>query len=97
MEVKVSPDALFDAQIKRIHEYKRQAPNVMHIVVDRYHRILANPNADWHPRVFIFAGKAASAYYMTKKIIRMINDVAKIINNDERIRDLIKVVFILNL
>ncbi|WP_304673349.1 glycogen/starch/alpha-glucan phosphorylase [Neisseria polysaccharea] len=93
--IKVSTDALFDIQIKRIHEYKRQALNVMHIV-DRYNKILENPDYDWQPRVFIFAGKAASAYYMAKKIIRLINDVAKVINNDERIRDLIKVVFIPN-
>jgi len=93
--IKVSTDALFDVQIKRIHEYKRQALNVMHIV-DRYNKILENPDFDWQPRVFVFSGKAASAYYMAKKIIRLINDVAKIINNDERIRDLIKVVYIPN-
>ncbi|MCL9778279.1 glycogen/starch/alpha-glucan phosphorylase [Neisseria subflava] len=93
--IKVNTDALFDIQIKRIHEYKRQALNVMHIV-DRYNKILENPDFDWQPRVFIFAGKAASAYYMAKKIIRLINDVAKVINNDTRIRDLIKVVFIPN-
>ena len=93
--IKVNTDALFDIQIKRIHEYKRQALNVMHIV-DRYNKILENPDFDWQPRVFIFAGKAASAYYMAKKIIRLINDVAKVINNDTRIRDLIKVVYIPN-
>ena len=93
--IKVNTDALFDIQIKRIHEYKRQVLNVMHIV-DRYNKILENPDFDWQPRVFIFAGKAASAYYMAKKIIRLINDVAKIINNDTRIRDLIKVVYIPN-
>lgn len=93
--IKVNTDALFDIQIKRIHEYKRQALNVMHIV-DRYNKILENPDFDWQPRVFIFAGKAASTYYMAKKIIRLINDVAKTINNDTRIRDLIKVVYIPN-
>ena len=93
--IKVNTDALFDIQIKRIHEYKRQALNVMHIV-DRYNKILENPDFDWQSRVFIFAGKAASAYYMAKKIIRLINDVAKVINNDTRIRDLIKVVYIPN-
>ena len=69
--------------------------NVLHIL-DLYYRILENPDADWQPRVFIFAGKAASAYYMAKKIIHLINDVANIINHDARIRDLIKVVFIPN-
>ena len=64
--IKVSTDALFDVQIKRIHEYKRQALNVMHIV-DRYNKILEKPDFDWQPRVFVFSGKAASAYYMAKK------------------------------
>ena len=93
--IKVSPDALFDVQIKRIHDYKRQLLNVLQII-NRYNRILKNPDADWVPRVYIFAGKAASAYYAAKKIIHLINDVAKVINNDGRIRDLIKVVFIPN-
>ena len=93
--IKVSPDALFDVQIKRIHEYKRQLLNVLQII-NRYNRILKNPDADWVPRVYIFAGKAASAYYAAKKIIHLINDVAKVIHNDGRIRDLIKVVFIPN-
>ena len=93
--ITVSADALFDVQIKRIHEYKRQLMNILHII-SRYNRILKNPDADWVPRVFIFAGKAASAYYAAKKIIHLINDIANVINNDGRIRDLIKVVFIPN-
>lgn len=93
--ITLNPEAIFDVQVKRIHKYKRQQLNVLHIIT-LYNRILKNPNADWTPRVFIFAGKAASAYYAAKKVIRLINDVANVINNDERIRDLIKVVFIPN-
>lgn len=93
--IELDVNAIFDVQIKRIHEYKRQQMNVLHIV-SLYNRILANPQGDWTPRVFFFAGKAASAYYAAKKIIRLINDVAEIINNDERINNLLKVVFIPN-
>ena len=95
LNIQINPDALFDVQIKRIHAYKRQSMNVLHIV-NRYLHILANPNANWQPRVFILAGKAASAYVEAKQTIHLINDIAKTINSDERIRDLIKVVFIPN-
>ncbi|MEN2936879.1 Maltodextrin phosphorylase [Mannheimia haemolytica] len=93
--IKLNPEAIFDVQVKRIHKYKRQQMNVLHIIT-LYNRILKNPTADWTPRVFIFAGKAASAYYAAKKVIRLINDVANVVNNDPRINDLIKVVFIPN-
>lgn len=93
--VMVSPDSLFDVQAKRMHEYKRQLLNVLHVIT-RYHHILAQPNANWVPRTVIFAGKAASAYYMAKLIIRLINDMARVINNDPRIGNLLKVVFIPN-
>lgn len=93
--ITLDPNAIFDVQIKRIHKYKRQQLNVLHIIA-HYNRILRNPTADWQPRVFIFAGKAASAYYAAKKVIHLINDVANVINNDDRIRNLIKVVFIPN-
>ncbi len=93
--VLVDPDSLFDVQAKRMHEYKRQLLNVLHVIT-RYHHILARPNANWVPRTVIFAGKAASAYYMAKLIIRLINDMARVINNDPRIGNLLKVVFIPN-
>ncbi len=93
--VVVDPESLFDVQAKRMHEYKRQLLNVLHVIT-RYHRILAQPNANWVPRTVIFAGKAASAYYMAKLIIRLINDMARVINNDPRIGNLLKVVFIPN-
>ncbi|TCV93686.1 glycogen phosphorylase [Biostraticola tofi] len=95
LNVVVSPAALFDVQIKRIHEYKRQLLNVLHIIT-RYNRIKANPDADWVPRVNIFAGKAASAYYIAKQVIHLINDVAAVVNNDPLMRNRLKVVFIPN-
>lgn len=91
--VVLDPKSLFDVQIKRIHEYKRQLLNVLY-VIHRYNSILKNPHADWQPRSFIIAGKAASAYYMAKLIIRFINDVAHTINNDLRTNQLLKLVFI---
>ena len=81
--VELDPHALFDVQVKRIHEYKRQMLNVLHIIA-RYNEMLAHPEQDWQPRVFILAGKAASAYYAAKQTIHLINDVANVINNDER-------------
>ena len=91
----LNPASLFDVQVKRIHEYKRQLLNVLHVIT-RYNRILANPDADWVPRTVVFAGKAASAYHMAKQIIKLINDVAVTINNDARVKDKLKVVFIPN-
>ena len=95
LNVVLDPNALFDVQIKRIHEYKRQLLNVLHVIT-HYNRILQEPEKDWTPRVKIFAGKAASAYYNAKQIIHLINDVAKVINNDERIKGKLKVIFIPN-
>jgi glycogen phosphorylase len=93
--VDLNPDALFDVQVKRIHEYKRQLLNVLHVIT-RYQRILANPDAQWVPRVVVFAGKAASAYHQAKLIIKLINDVAATVNNDPRVGGRLKVVFIPN-
>ena len=95
LNIDLDPHALFDVQVKRIHEYKRQMLNVLHIVA-RYNEMLAHPEKDWQPRVFILAGKAASAYYSAKQTIRLINDVANVINNDERLKGRLKVVFIPN-
>ncbi|MFZ3120409.1 MAG: glycogen/starch/alpha-glucan phosphorylase [Variovorax sp.] len=95
----VDTDAMFDVQVKRIHEYKRQLLNVLH-VVSRYQRIVAAHEAgqtsDLVPRVVVFAGKAASAYHAAKLVIRLINDVAAVVNNDPRVGKLLKVVFLPN-
>jgi starch phosphorylase len=93
--IAVDPASLFDVQVKRIHEYKRQLLNLLHVVA-RYQAILAHPNAGWVPRTVIFAGKAASSYAMAKNIIRLIHDVGSVINRDPRIAGLLKLVFIPN-
>lgn len=95
LNVSLNPDSLFDIHVKRIHEYKRQLLNVLHVIT-RYNGIKANPDANWVPRSVIFAGKAASAYQMAKDIIKLINDVATKVNNDKDIGDRLKVVFIPN-
>jgi len=91
----VSPDAMFDVQVKRIHEYKRQLLNVIEAVA-HYSMIRSHPETDWVPRVKVFAGKAAPGYWNAKLIIKLINDVAKVINNDPAVRGLLKVVFLPN-
>jgi starch phosphorylase len=94
----VDPASLFDVQVKRIHEYKRQLLNVLH-VVSRYQALLADPvgpDGGWVPRTVIFAGKAASSYHMAKQIIRLIHDVGSVINHDTRIGGRLKIVFVPN-
>ena len=93
--VRVDPTALFDVQIKRMHEYKRQLLNILETIA-LYNDIRAQPMRDFVPRVKIFAGKAAASYHQAKLIIKLINDVAKVVNNDPVVRGLLKVVFLPN-
>ena len=91
--IKVDPTSMFDVQVKRIHEYKRQHLNVLHIIA-LYNRLQQNRNHDITPRTFIFGGKAAPGYFMAKLIIKLINSVAEVVNTDPKTRDLLKVVFL---
>jgi len=95
MHMTLDTSAMFDVQVKRMHEYKRQLLNVLHVIT-RYHRILDEPDAPHVPRVVVFAGKAASAYHMAKLVIRLINDVGAVINADERVGGKLKVLFLPN-
>ena len=90
--VSVDPSAMFDVQIKRLHEYKRQLMNLLETVA-LWNDIRDNPTGDWTPRLKIFGGKAAPGYVVAKEIIHLINDVAKTINNDARTRDVLQVIY----
>jgi len=93
--VALDPDSLFDVQVKRIHEYKRQHLNVLHVIA-LYHRLRCDPDADIHPRTVIFGGKAAPGYHLAKLIIKLIHSVADVVNRDPAMRDRLKVVFLPN-
>ncbi len=95
LDIRVNPNALFDVQIKRIHEYKRQLLNVLETIA-LYQAMRAQPHKEWVPRVKIFAGKAAASYHQAKLIIKLANDVAQVVNSDPTVRDLLKVVFLPN-
>lgn len=91
----IDPDSMFDVQVKRIHEYKRQHLNVLHII-SLYQRLKDNPNQTVVPRTFIFGGKAAPGYFMAKLIIKLINSVAEVIERDKAVRDRLRVVYLPN-
>ena len=93
--VSIDPDAMFDVQIKRMHEYKRQLMNILEAIA-QYDAMRAEPTRQWAPRVKIFAGKAAASYHRAKLIIKLINDVGQVINNDPVVRDKLRVVFLPN-
>ncbi len=93
--ITINPESMFDVQIKRFHEYKRQLLNIMHVIT-LYYRIKDNPGIEMVPRTVIFGGKAAPAYFMAKLIVKLINSVAEIINNDPDVGDKLKIVFIRN-
>ena len=93
--IDVDPTSIFDVQVKRFHAYKRQLLNIFK-VMDIYNRMIADPTFTVHPTTFIFSGKAAQSYYFAKEVIRLINSVADVVNNDERVNKVIKVVFIPN-
>lgn len=93
--IKINPNSIFDIQIKRLHEYKRQMLNIFHII-DLYNKLKANPNLEMHPVTYIFGAKSAPGYARAKATIKLINEVAKKVNNDPEIKDKIKVVFIPN-
>jgi glycogen phosphorylase len=93
--IRLNPDALFDVQIKRIHEYKRQLLNLVETVA-LYDQIRSHPERDWVPRVKIFAGKAAPSYHNAKLVIKLANDIARRVNSDPAVGGLLKVVFVPN-
>lgn len=91
--VDINPDSIFDVQVKRLHEYKRQQLNILNIISE-YQMLKENPNADYYPKTYIFASKAAPGYFMAKKLIQLIDALSKVINNDPDVNGKLKVVFL---
>ena len=91
--VDINPDSIFDVQVKRLHEYKRQQLNILNIISE-YQMLKENPNADYYPKTYIFASKAAPGYYMAKKLIQLIDALSNVINNDPDVNGKLKVVFL---
>lgn len=91
--VDINPDSIFDVQVKRLHEYKRQQLNILNIISE-YQMLKENPNADYYPKTYIFASKAAPGYFMAKKLIQLVDALSKVINNDPDVNDKLKVVFL---
>ncbi|MCW6677678.1 glycogen/starch/alpha-glucan phosphorylase [Anaerococcus sp. NML200574] len=93
--IKIDSHSIYDIQIKRIHEYKRQHLNILHII-HLYHKLKKNPDLDFTPTTFIFGGKAAPGYFRAKGMIKLANEVARVVNNDKDVNDKLKVVFVQN-
>ncbi len=93
--IKINPESIFDVQVKRFHEYKRQLLNLLHVIT-LYNRIKDNPKGDFVPRTVIFAGKAAPAYFMAKLVIKLINSVGSVVNSDPDVKEKLKVIFLKN-
>ena len=91
----IDPDSMFDVQVKRVHEYKRQHLNALHIIA-LYQRLKSDPSLEMQPRTFIFGGKAAPGYYIAKLMIKLITSIGEVVNNDPAVRDRMKVVFLPN-
>ncbi|MCP4040523.1 MAG: glycogen/starch/alpha-glucan phosphorylase, partial [Gammaproteobacteria bacterium] len=95
LNLDVNLDSIFDVQVKRIHEYKRQLLNLLHVIT-RYNRLVADPELERVPRTIIFSGKAAPGYFMAGLIIKLIHDVADVVNSDPRVGDRLRIIFIPN-